>query len=69
MAAVTSAAVVAALFGLGLWSFSDMRAFRLGSPPPLPHCNIGQPHCPVNGPSGPRGALPGGHRRPKAQVP
>ena len=69
VAAVTSAAVVAALFGLGLWSFSDMRAFRLGSPPPLPHCNIGQPHCPVNGPSGPRGALPGGHRRPKAQVP
>jgi hypothetical protein len=69
VAAMTSAAVVAALFGLGLWSFSDMRAFRLGSPRPLPHCNIGQPHCPINGAPGPRRALPGSRRGPKAQVP
>lgn len=30
LAAVTSAAVVAAMFGLGVWSFGNMREFRLG---------------------------------------
>jgi hypothetical protein len=69
VAAMTSAAVVAAMFGLGLWSFSDMRAFRLQPRLPPPHCNIGQPHCPVKGPSGPRAAPAGGHRAPKASVP
>jgi len=49
LAAVTTAAVVAAMFGLGIWSFNDMRTFRLGPPVPV-HCNIGQPHCRVAGP-------------------
>jgi hypothetical protein len=66
VAAMTSAAVVAAMFGLGLWSFSDMRAFRLGSPPP--HCNIGQPHCPVKGAPGPRAPL-GGRQGQSAPAP
>ncbi len=53
LAAVTTAAVVAAMFGLGIWSFNDMRTFRLG--PPLPvHCNIGQPNCPGGVTHGPR---------------
>jgi hypothetical protein len=69
VAAMTSAAVVAAMFGLGLWSFSDMRAFRLPTRLPPPHCNIGQPGCPVKGPSGPRAAPAGGHRAPQASVP
>jgi hypothetical protein len=30
LAAVTSAAVVAAMFGLGVWSYNDMRGFSLG---------------------------------------
>jgi hypothetical protein len=30
LAAMTSAALVAAMFGLGVWSFNGMRAFRLG---------------------------------------
>ena len=29
LAAVTSAAVVAAMFGLGVWSYNDMRNFSL----------------------------------------
>jgi hypothetical protein len=42
----------------GVWSFTDMRAFRLGGPGP--HCNIGQPHSPVIGRPGKRAAAPGG---------
>ena len=58
LAAVTTAAVVAAMFGLGIWSFNDMRTFRLGPPVPV-HCNIGQPHCRVAGPRhGARGQAP-----------
>jgi len=57
LAALTSAAVVAAMFGLGVWSFTDMRAFRLGGPGP--RCNIAQPHCPVIGRPGKRAAAPG----------
>jgi hypothetical protein len=36
LAAVTSAAVVVAMFGLGVRSFNDMRAFQLGGPGPVP---------------------------------
>lgn len=32
VAGLTAAAVVAGLFGLGLWAFTDMTSFRLGSP-------------------------------------
>jgi hypothetical protein len=60
LAAVTSAAVVAALFGLGVWSFNDMRAFGLGSPKPGPHCNIRQPNCPVIVRKAGRRVAPGG---------
>jgi hypothetical protein len=46
-AAAAPAAVLVALFGLGLWSYSDMvRTPDRGLPPP--HCNIGEPHCSVN---------------------
>jgi len=58
LAAVTSAAVVAAMFGLGIWSFTNMRAFRLGGGPMPARCNIGQ-HCPGGVTPGPR-AAPGG---------
>jgi hypothetical protein len=58
LAAWASAAVTVAMFGLGAWSFSSM--LNPQNPgPPAPHCNIGQPHCPVtpgvagaNGPAG-----------------
>ena len=43
--------------GTAGWSFTDMRSFRLGGPGP--HCNIGQPHCPVIGRPGKRAAAPG----------
>jgi len=46
LAAVASAAAIAALFGLGLWSFHTMLNPQHSGPPPPPHCNIGQPHCP-----------------------
>jgi hypothetical protein len=57
LAAVTSAAVVAAMFGLGIWSFTGMRTFRLGPPEPV-RCNIGQPHCPAGPPHGVKGGVP-----------
>jgi hypothetical protein len=57
LAAVTTAAVVAAMFGLGIWAFNDMRTFRLGPPPPG-RCNIGQPHCPAARPGGAKGRAP-----------
>src|SRR5215470_11609512 len=62
LAAVTSAAVVTAMFALGIWSFTGTHTFRLGSPGPA-RCNIGQPHCRVAGPPhGVKGAIqaPGG---------
>jgi hypothetical protein len=46
LAAVVSAAVVVAMFGLGLWSFHTMLNPQHPGPAPPPHCNIGQPHCP-----------------------
>src|SRR5215469_11379646 len=46
LAAVASAAVVVALFGLGLWSFHTMQNPQHPGPAPSPHCNIGQPNCP-----------------------
>ena len=46
--AVVPAAVIAALLGLGLWSYHGMLAATPGTSPPAPgHCNIGQPHCSV----------------------
>jgi hypothetical protein len=36
LAAATSVAVVAAMFGLGLWSFGDMRVNFLGPGPGVP---------------------------------
>jgi hypothetical protein len=42
LAAVTSAAVVAALFGLGIWAFNDMRAFPMGVPG-IAHRGAGRP--------------------------
>jgi hypothetical protein len=42
LAAVTSAAVVVAMLGLGIWSFSSMREFRLG-PPHIGYQPRGQP--------------------------
>jgi hypothetical protein len=57
LAAVTTAAVVAAMFGLGIWSFNDMRTFRFGPPAPV-GCNIGQPHCPAGPPHGVKGQGP-----------
>jgi len=62
LAAVTSAAVVTAMFALGIWSFTGTHTFRLGSPGHA-RCNIGQPHCRVAGPlHGVKGAIqaPGG---------
>jgi hypothetical protein len=58
LAAVTSAAVVAAMFGLGVWSFNDMRAFSLGGP-------SGSVRLPgkarqIGGPPGRLGQPPGG---------
>ena len=43
---VAAAAVVVAMFGLGLWSFTNMLNPQHPGPAPAPHCNIGQPHCP-----------------------
>jgi hypothetical protein len=57
LAAVTTAAVVTAMLGLGIWSFNDMRTFRLGSPAPV-GCNIGQQHCPAGPPHGAKGRGP-----------
>jgi hypothetical protein len=46
LAAWASAAVAVAMFGLGAWFFNSM--LNPQNPgPPAPHCNIGQPHCPV----------------------
>jgi hypothetical protein len=46
LATAASAALVVALFGLGLWSFHTMLNPQNPGPAPPPHCNIGQPHCP-----------------------
>ena len=46
LAAVASAAIVVAMFGLGLWSFNTMLNPHNPGPAPPPHCNIGQPRCP-----------------------
>jgi hypothetical protein len=46
LAAAVSAAVVVAMFGLGLWSFHNMLNPQHPGPVSPPHCNIGQPHCP-----------------------
>ncbi len=58
LAAAAPAAVAVALFGLGIWSYADMV-----HPPdrglPAPHCNIGEPHCPVTP------AVHGGPREPR----
>jgi len=58
LAAATSAAVVAAVFGLGIWAYNDMRTFRLGGPPGIGHLP-GQPRQ-IGGPPGRRGKPPGG---------
>jgi hypothetical protein len=58
LAAATSAAVVAAMFGLGIWAFNDMRAFSLGGPSGIVHLP-GQPRQ-IGGPPGRRGKPPGG---------
>ena len=52
VAGLTAAAVVAGLFGLGLWAFSEMTSFRLGSP----HVLHGRP--PPGGPGGVRRGPP-----------
>jgi hypothetical protein len=57
LAAVTTAAIVAAMFGLGIWSFNDMRTFEFGPPAPV-GCNIGQPHCRAGPPRGAKGRVP-----------
>jgi hypothetical protein len=46
LGALTSAAAVVAIFGLGIWSFHTMLNPQNPAPAPPPHCNIGQPHCP-----------------------
>lgn len=46
LTAVTSAAAVMAMLGLGLWSFHAMLNPQNPGPAPPPRCNIGQPHCP-----------------------
>jgi hypothetical protein len=46
LGALASAAVVVAMFGLGIWSFHIMLSPQNPGPAPPPHCNIGQPHCP-----------------------
>jgi len=58
LAAATSAAVVVAMFGLGIWAYNDMRTFRLGGPPGIGHLP-GQPRQ-IGGPPGRRGKPPGG---------
>lgn len=56
LAAAAPAAAIVALFGLGVWSYSGIvHPLDRGLPAP-PHCNIGEPHCPVN---------PPGHGRPR----
>jgi hypothetical protein len=56
LTAVTSAAVLMALFGMGGWSYHDMlNPPNPGSPPP--HCNIGETGCPDHLPAR-------GHARP-----
>jgi hypothetical protein len=58
LAAVTTAAVVAAMFVLGLWSYNTMRQFRLPGPPPRP----AQPSAAqrrAGGPGGPSANRPG----------
>lgn len=64
LAAVTSAAVVAAMFGLGIWAFNDMRAFPMGVPG-IAYRGAGIAHLPgqprqIGGPPGRRGKPPGG---------
>jgi hypothetical protein len=49
------------MFTLGTWSFDDMLKPQNPGPPPPPHCNIGEPHCPVTAPPG----GPGGSRSPR----
>ena len=44
-----SFAAVVVMAGLGLWSFRDMRAPQISGSQP-PHCNIGEPQCPVKPP-------------------
>jgi hypothetical protein len=39
LAGVTSAAVVATMFGLGIWSYNDMRAFTLWRTAPSAHAH------------------------------
>jgi hypothetical protein len=63
LAALTSAAVAAAMFGLGVWSFNDMRASWLGEIVRIVHGR----HGPLRaGPGGPgaetRHGAPGGNR-------
>jgi hypothetical protein len=54
LAAAAPAAAVAALFGLGIWSYADMVHPPDRGVPAPPGCTIGEPHCPVN-PAGHRG--------------
>lgn len=56
LAAAAPAAAVVALFGLGIWSYTDMVHPPDRGVPAPPGCIIGEPHCPVNpaGHGGPR---------------
>ena len=83
LAAVSSAAVVAAMFGLGIWAFNDMRAFPLGVPGiayrGTGHRTSAGPGRQIGGPPGRRGNRPAGpqqaadhgpagHGRPRGQL-
>jgi hypothetical protein len=53
LVAAALAAAALALFGLGVWSYTDMvHPPDRGSP--APHCNIGEPHCPARPPDASR---------------
>jgi hypothetical protein len=64
LAAVTTAAVVAAMFGLGIWAFNDMRAFPMGVPGVVYRgagaARLPGPSRQIGGPPGWRGKPPGG---------
>jgi hypothetical protein len=63
LAAATSAAVVAVMFGLGIWAYNDMRAFPMGVPGVAyrgASARLPGPARQIGGPPGRRGKPPGG---------
>jgi hypothetical protein len=64
LTAATSAAVVAAMFGLGIWAFDNMRAFPMGVPGFAQQgaaiARLPGPARQIGGPPGRRGKPPGG---------